>query len=298
MYQVTCLNLNSDCEGCRNDYRRIKRAKYYQSPPFKFYNRPPFNPPIRGPFSYTPPPGYTANDVGSPNSPPNLRPYKVSKQPVNEGLGDEDINNLVKYLSKKDLDKIIEFANVKQKHESQREPIVNNYEYSVPDDMSSSNFFKNQDFGKDKIVNIQSSKSHEIKYTPDDNPTRYSFNSQLYGPVESGQSQIPFINASEQNEQFSFLDTYIQKEIKDMTINKSYIYTDSSIMQEESLPRPVNLRDTEYEISFTNNVPSVAKPESSYKLENFADLPLMDYQDSKLYSVNSYSVPHYSVSIV
>lgn len=285
--EILCFNKNSGCDECRNGYTRIKRAKFYQSPPLIFYNRPPFSPPIRGPFSYTPPPGYTANDIGP--HPPNLRPYKVSKRPVNEGLGDEDINNLFKYLSKKDLKKVIDLANEKERHEKYRESSGISYEYSP---------LENQDSDRAKIINHSNPSPSEIKYPTEDDPSIF-FNTQSLGPIISPQiySQIPLKEEAKQEEQFSFLNAYIHKEIQDMTPNNNVIFTDSSTMQEEILPKPTNLRDNDYEISFTNNVQSVARPEGSYKLESFASLPLMEYEDSKLYSVDSYKVPHYSVSI-
>lgn len=74
----------------------------------------------------------------------------------------------------------------------------------------------------------------------------------------------------------------------------SVLYTDSKIAKEEVLPKPVNLREGDYDISYTKHVPSYAKP--NYKVENFGELPLEDNK-SKLTSVSSYNVPHYSVCI-
>ncbi|XP_064072378.1 uncharacterized protein LOC135193511 [Vanessa tameamea] len=271
--------------------------------PFKFYNRPPFSHPIRGPFSYTPPPGYTANDVGPPIS-SNSRPYKVSKKPTNEGLGDEDINNLFKYLSKKDLDKIVQYANEKERSAMRyREPSYNsNYEYS-PDFNSNENIpSKYQAYESYRVLNSPNTRPDENRYhDPDNDSSKVKYeNSPFAGPLNNygpySQGQLDG-EESMHKSQFSFLDAHIQKEIDDMSFENRDKYTDSRTMQEELLPRPTNLRNDDYDISFTNDVPSVLKPEtSSYKLENFAELPLMGYENSKLHSVNSYSVPHYSVT--
>ncbi|XP_046977898.1 uncharacterized protein LOC124543679 [Vanessa cardui] len=293
---IDCYNYESGrCYGCRPEYTIMRRSKHYPSSPFKFYNRPPFSPPIRGPFSYTPPPGYTANDIGPPIS-SNARPYKVSKKPTNEGLGDEDINNLFKYLSKKDLDKIVKYANEKERSAMRyREPSDNsNYEYS-PDFNNNDNIPKQ---AYEKILNGPDEyRSHGLDN--DSSNVKYE-SSQFAGPVNNYQpySQRNLDGeASMHQSQFSFLDAHIQRQIEDMSFENRNRYTDGITDQEELLPRPTNLRNDDYDISFTNDVPSVVKPESSsYKLENFADLPLMGYENSKLHSVNSYNVPHYSVT--
>lgn len=67
--------------------------------------------------------------------------------------------------------------------------------------------------------------------------------------------------------------------------------------EEEKLPPPTNMREEDFDVSYTNNVPAVVKVDSdSYQVESFGDLPLMNY-DSKMYSTSSYHVPHYTVSI-
>ncbi|CAH1636651.1 unnamed protein product [Spodoptera littoralis] len=66
--------------------------------------------------------------------------------------------------------------------------------------------------------------------------------------------------------------------------------------EEETLPPPINMREVDFDVSYTNNVPTVVQADStSYEVENFGDLPLMNY-NSKLHSVSSYHVPHYTVT--
>lgn len=101
---MLCLVIDK-CYSQYRPYRRIKRGKYYSSPPQRFYSRPPFSFPVGGTFPYTPPSNYKDDEPPYPGSRP-----KVSKPPTNDGLGDEDINNLMKYLSKQDLDKILDYT--------------------------------------------------------------------------------------------------------------------------------------------------------------------------------------------
>lgn len=304
MIDVYCFGYKSDsCDGC--DYTRIKRAKYFSSPPQKIYNRPPFSPPIRGPFSYTPPPGYTANDVGPP-TPSNLRPFKVSKRPNNDGLGDEDLHNLFKYLSKKDLDKIVEYANEKDRYmDRYREESDKNNNYPLDFTHNDYNLsYKDQMYDSIRLFNSPNKKAYENRYysSDDDSPnSEYFANKQSKGPLRNYQAYSQeSIQANEFKDegQFSFLDAYIQKEIGNISPNNNNLYTDSMTMQEEELPKPINLRTNDHDVSYTNDVISVVKPETfSYKLENFAELPLMGHENSKLHTVSSYSVPHYYVSI-
>lgn len=104
---VVCVNCD---DFFRRAYKmaniRAKRAKYYSSPPMRFYRKPPNTYPIKGPFSYTPPPNYKEHEDTYPGI---FRP-KVSKPHTNDGLGEEDLRNIVKYLSKQDVDKIIQMA--------------------------------------------------------------------------------------------------------------------------------------------------------------------------------------------
>ncbi|XP_035450573.2 uncharacterized protein LOC118276383 [Spodoptera frugiperda] len=66
--------------------------------------------------------------------------------------------------------------------------------------------------------------------------------------------------------------------------------------EEETLPPPINMREVDFDASYTHNVPTVVKADSdSYAVENFGDLPLMNH-NSKLHSVSSYHVPHYTVT--
>ncbi|XP_072932356.1 uncharacterized protein [Epargyreus clarus] len=312
---------SGECNGCDSKgYTRIKRAKYYSSPPLRFYKRPPMSYPIRGAFSYTPPPGYMVDDDEQPS--PN-RP-KVSKRPTTGGLGDEDINNIVKYLSKQDLDKIIEFANEKERET----PKYNRESYERPNYINTRPDVKPYE---SRIINKD--------ITPEvDNGNKFSLN----GPYISAQEgfrpyedeynnpnemylskedqkalkfleQEPtalFINkqklysntlldsdVSTQNHKFSFPNAFSYEQRNEIFNRTSgSIFTDSSIMQEEQLPLPSNLRERDYDASFTNNVLTVVKADSdSYKVENLAELPLMNY-NSKLDTVDSYKVPHYTLT--
>ncbi|CAG4928881.1 unnamed protein product [Colias eurytheme] len=278
----TCL---SRCDECNNDYTRIKRAKYYSNPPPRFYRKPPMSYPIRGPFSYTPPPGYM--DDGDKNSGPPA-PYKVSKP--KEGLGDEDFQNLIKYLSKQDLDRIVELAGEKLRH-TERFPSPNEQK----------NMFKNSelDFDPSKLIPFTNDdhKPSNIEYS---NPPNYV---QIRPGSSPDNNQVNPYLEPEESKQISYLNGHIQKELNKVEYQQvaqkgrdDVIFTDSESMKEEQLPRPQNLREEiDYEASYTNNVPSIVQAQS-YKLENFADLPLMNYDHSKLETVNSYSVPHYTVT--
>ncbi|CAH2260102.1 jg4814 [Pararge aegeria aegeria] len=268
---INCWS-GDNCAGCRgSEYTRNKRAKYYSVPSYKYYNRPTYSH-NRGPF-YTSSHSYTQNDIGPAT---RQRPYKVSKRPTHEGLGDEDFNNLMKYLSNKDLDKIVEFAADKEIYTDKYRDL-NDYEYNGD--------LKNTDYEEDLRPYSQFEYN---KYSSFENRNPNINMNYLY-------SQVP-INTEEsgETEQLSVLDEYIQKEINVMS-DRNNIFTDSDTMREEQLPKPLNLREDDYVVSFTNNVPSFVKPETEYRLENFADLPLMEYENSKLEKVNSYSVPHYSV---
>ncbi|CAH2085048.1 unnamed protein product [Euphydryas editha] len=277
--KVHCFSYKSDsCDGC--EYTRIKRAKYFSNAPFKFYNRPPYSPPIKGPFSYTPPPGYTANDVGPP-TPSNLRPFKSGK---------------------KDLDKIVEYANERNRYTDRYKEESDKHNYNPPDFSNTDNIYHiDQMYDSKRIFNSPNKQAYENKhYNSDDGPnSEYFTNKQSKGSLQNYQaySQGSVQTSDIKDErQFSFLDAYIQKEISGISQNNNYFNTDSSTMQEEVLPKPINLRTNDPDVSYTNDVVSVVKPATSYKLENFAELPLMEYENSKLHKVNSYSVPHYSVT--
>lgn len=275
---ILCAVIGIDTWSHDNfEYARNKRAKYYSIPLNKYYNRPSYSQSYKGP-TYSSSYGYTSNDIGLPTS--KLRPYKLSKRPINEGLGDEDFGNLIRYLSSKDLDKIVEVAAEKQKYADYYNDVDESDE-----DFSGNNFW-NVDYEKDS-PDLYPNPNKQFEYNKHSNIAGYP---QTY--INSMYSKIPM---QEEIEKLSLLDEYIQREINVMSDGNN-IFTDSSTMKEEELPKPSNLREDDYDGSFTNNVPSVVNPEFSYRLENFADLPLMGYENSKLEKVNSYSVPHYSVS--
>lgn len=271
---------------------RVKRAKYYSSPPQRFYRRPPMSYPSHGAFSYTPPPSHMMDDE---DQTPNHRPHKYSRRPTNEGLGDEDINNLLKYLSKKDLDKIVEHTLAKEKFKKDYDipkPVYN----EVNDDLDDGNKFSlngpyikpNGDYVPTENPSFNENYSESRPIVVPDTPEKTG-NLHFYSPTPSeGQS----------NQQFAVVDSYMQQAINGLGSNSgSSIFTDGKVMQEEQLPMPSNLRYEDHYVSFTNNDPAVVKADpSSYKVESFGSLPLMNY-DSKLHTVSSYNVPHYTVSI-
>ncbi|XP_047990212.1 uncharacterized protein LOC125229427 [Leguminivora glycinivorella] len=305
---------------------RVKRGKYY-SYPSRFYRRPPNIYPVKGAFSITPPPGYMMDDDEPyPGRPYDPRP-KVSKRP-NDGLRDEDINNIVKYLSKQDLDKLIDMASDKERYREnsvERRPYkrdesrvketehpTSGFSFNGPykiyeSDKYNSNgpwvesesipvHFKPQD----DVYNgpIRSQNTEEFRPKPQENYNKYNgpyAPTDLLNYVEDAtQSKIVYINhetpnmsteESMQNKQISYLNAYIHHEINGMP--------KQDIQREELLPKPVNLREEDFDISYTNNVPTVVRP--GYKVENFGDLPLMS-NAHKLDTVSSYKVPHYTVT--
>ncbi|XP_060801569.1 uncharacterized protein LOC132902017 [Amyelois transitella] len=316
----------SECEQKCDKMRELvreKRAKYYSNPPQRFYRRPPMTYPVKGPFSYTPPPFVTSDNADP--FPPSNRPPKVSKKVRNDGLGEEDINNLVKYLSKQDLDKIIDIAYEKDKHnnvpfetgppikdERQRYYKLNteqykdvpfeyannpgdNYEvYKSVDNMGQN--FASPDLGSND------QKPYEIEYNspPQENVVPRIVNTNPNFNIVDSVSTPFDVQESMQHSHITSVPTFYNKHIQDIydtskANDQNQIYTDSKVMNEEILPRPVNLRDDEYIVSFTHNVPNVVKVDESYKVESFGDLPLMNY-NSKLDSVSSYHVPHYTVT--
>lgn len=314
------------------------------------------------------------------------RPYKVSKRPTNDGLGDDDISNLVKNLSKQDLDKILEFASGNDKYSQKGNSV--DYEYSRPHKRENSQRPPyTKDFYKGNVDNkYQAEKTYEIEfkkyinyvteatpinYTPkDERRNPYAIESEpnqlsFYGPQNDGPPQFktyseqdnapppyrfgsqgrptnaltpeddsatafnglgaqdtqpnqykPFVfqdNQVAQLQPYGPRDTQIPVSIpNDSQISQNFgnpqgtnVYPGSSdsdfteTNEEEKLPPPTNMREVDYDASFTNNVPTVVKAETdsdSYQVESFGDLPLMNY-NSKLHSVSSYHVPHYTVSI-
>ncbi|CAK1585100.1 unnamed protein product [Parnassius mnemosyne] len=263
--------------------------------------------PVYGAISYTPPPGYMMDDEEQ--LPPSHRPSKFSKRPSDDGLEQEDLKNLIKYLSKKDLDKIVEFAMEKEKYRDMyfdkpldlKKPVYNNDEgnfkdaddekgFSLNGPYLNPNGYKpsNMEFRNSNIDYIPQSK--EIRVLESDSQNKAGADKIYFrSPLESQETV--------QNQQFAVVDAFIQQEFNGMGNEKSQnVFTGSQVVEEELLPSPMNLRPEDYDASFTNNVPTVVKADSSsYKVENFGSLPLMNY-NSKLHSVNSYSVPHYTVT--
>lgn len=324
MFLVMCCAVIAETQ-CENGYgrahgpymqqgytnTRIKRVKYSNAPQ-RFYSRAPAGFPNHGAFSYTPPPGYmNDNDdppyPGNPN-PGNSRP-KVSKRPNKEGLRDEDLQNFVRYLSKQDLDKILEYAGFNRDSERTRDP----YEKQI-DNRPTTDEYRNiynsiQDTDISQKPNEDESQIfkgvvHEIGLDPKFNPYKEknpSFNrptnadsnddlnpaNYATDPTPSFYSDAPNPNGLDAQESAQNQITYSSTFDSSAPTNK--------VLSEEILPRPVNLRDDQdFEASFTNKVP-VVNVDPSYQLENFGNLPLMNY-NSKLDTLSSYHVPHYTVS--
>lgn len=114
-----------------------------------------------------------------------------------------------------------------------------------------------------------------------------------YTHLENSPSDIQNagFDVNDMKEYFNWVQNF-----NEMISKNGHMFTDSSMLKEEELPKPMNLREEEQAISYTNNVPSVVQADSSYEVKNFGDLPLMNYQNSKLHTVSSYNVPHYTVS--
>ncbi|XP_063534743.1 uncharacterized protein LOC134744757 [Cydia strobilella] len=310
---------------------RVKRGKYY-SYPSRFYRPPPNSYPVKGTFSITPPPGYMTIDDEPPypGRPHDPRPKVSSIKRPNDGLRDDDINNLVKYLSKQDLDKLIDIASEKERFREnsvERRPYkrdesrVKDTEYPTPGFSLNGPYkiYESDKFNKNGPW-LQESDSIPINFKPHDEVYNEPFRSQNneefrpkpqeydkyngpYAPTsvlnyveDATQSKVVYVNhdtpnfqtdESMQNKQISYLNAYIHHEINDMPKQEDNGH------REELLPKPVNLREEDFDISYTNNVPTVVRP--SYKVESFGDLPLMS-NAHKLDTVSSYKVPHYTVS--
>lgn len=246
-------DLDSDkCIQCNIPKIRVKRAKYFQSPSIRYFKRPNFPPNY---FSYTPPPNFLMNDEEQTRGPNKMYPNKKSNT---QNLNDEDINNLVKNLSKGDLDRILEFAgDLKQKESYLHSNIRVNYEDQTQNNVNS--------------------------ISDDSTVYREQFNQQNY-------INAPY--ASNINDGFN-------KMMPDNTIAPPVLFTDNRNTMEEILPKPVNLREeprfmNDYQILNSKKVPVAVAPTDSYKVENFGALPLSGH-NSKLSSVSSYHVPHYTV---
>jgi hypothetical protein len=300
--------------GLRPDYVRVKRAKYYSSPPMRYYRKPPAPFPVKGYFSYTPPPNYMDSE-DSPY-PGSFRPNKVSKSPT-DGLADEDISSLVTNLSEKDFDRLMEYSKRKYKKIYDYNDVTN-IDDTIPKQYQLSydaekNVPKGQYTKDTKEYNVAyTEKVNKIENKPEDSNYRgpyapsFSINNPIYveeKPYYASPSKTPNntpqdlsdvqLNTEEsmKRNQFSFLNAYIEQDLN----NRPPVVSDNEATEEEKLPKPINLReDDDYTASSTNNAPKIVKSHS-YKVENFGDLPLMDYH-SKLHTVSSYHVPHYSVS--
>lgn len=235
---------------------------------------------------------------------PGSRPYKVSKRPSSDGLGDNDINNLVKHLTKQDLDKIIEFANEKTKDLDIEYNRPYKRENSIRPTYAKDAYKGNID------TNYQDEKPYEVEfmkyvnYVTEATPTKYALQEDRRSPypIDSKPNQVTFYSPQEDQRIPVPVDTggsltsenIINTQIPYQVSSNPYF---SETTEEENLPSPVNMREEDFAVSYTNNVPTIVEADSSsYKAENFGDLPLMNY-NSKLYSVSSYNVPHYTVSI-
>lgn len=328
----TVLSVSSECDqGCQKF--RVKRGKYYSNPPSRFYNQPPMSVPIQGPFSYTPPPF-----VNDKPSYPGRRPYKVSKIPKpsnNDGLGDDDIANIVKYMSSQDLEKLLEFAQTKDQGYNKYKDRYNTNEYmrtykrenkegmfekptshkegieflNYVTEPTFDHFLKAQETQYSKPTREQSGRipaaqipnelgsfSSEQHYFNSDNMGSFPSPSKKHN-TESIPTYLNIFTAPEPQP----VQTHISSQYRDNSnrVVQNLVFSNSGFIEtneEDKLPPPVNMREEDYELSFTNNVPKIVKPES-YDVKNFGDLPLMDY-NSKLHDVSSYHVPHYSVSIL
>lgn len=372
---INCERFN-DCTNCRpTDYVKGKGAKYYSNSPQRFYRRPPMIQAVKGIFSYTPPPNYMKdnNDQSSP-----FRPSKVSKR-REEGMPDEDINNIIKYMSKKDLDKLVEMAEKEKYIDKFKNPERNerdertkpgsdiymadvqeieadNFNPHLYDDRrhnyvkestetkliymkppttnkeyrrQQSNFDyqginPNINYVRDssKVMYPNPESQRPNKFTNLEDLIDYGINAPnsnnmkgsstkinypnipniQYGPIRTTYTNLgnypslvhnTGLDMNEINQYFNFVQNF-----NDLATKDGHIFTDSSIMKEEELPRPVNLREEEYVVSHTMDVPTVVEADSSYDVENFGELPLMNYENSKLNSVSSYNVPHYTVSTI
>lgn len=356
MVNINCERTN-DCPYCTPVNVRIKRVKY-SFPPQRFYKLPPMIQPVKGIFSYTPPPNYMMDDD---KQSPLFRPPRVSKRPT-ESMSEEDINNIVKYMSQKDLDKLIEMAEKEKYIDKFKMPEKNERDErtktgsdvfkadvkEIDVDTSNSHFYgdRSNDYVKEstqpkviykktplnkEFINYQGINTN-INYMKDSSKIMYAnsesqmpkkfinpqdiFDYEMnvrnsntkkditpdiqngpikttYTSLENNPSNIQDsgLDMNEMKEYFNMVQKFNEKLTKD-----GHIFTDSSMIKEEELPKPTNLREEEQVISHTNNVPAVVKADSRYEVKNFGDLPLMNYQNSKLHSVSSYNVPHYTVS--
>lgn len=358
-----------DCTNCDTPYYvRIKRTKY-SYPPRIFYRPPPMVQPVKGLFSYTPPPHYMMDDD---NPSPSFRPIKVSNTPA-ERMSKEDINNIVKHTSQKVFDKLIEMAEKeihidkykKNERDERTKPGSDIYKADVQE-VDADNFnplfsgdrshkyvkestqpkmiyrkfppnkefispqLKYQDINPNinymqdssKVMNANSESQTPnkfiIKVYPQDIDYEMNVRNSNYikdistkplysnppniqnGPIKTTYTNLENnpsyiqnagLDVNEMNEYFNLVHNFNEMITKD-----GHIFTDSSMIKEEELPRPVNLREEEQALSYTNNVPTVVEADSNYEVKNFGDLPLMNYQNSKLHTVSSYNVPHYTVS--
>ncbi|GBP39680.1 hypothetical protein EVAR_25504_1 [Eumeta japonica] len=253
-----------------HDYKRPKRAKYYGGgggPPGWALHRPaPRAPPF---YSHTPPPDYMFDDENSPASfAPSASPvFKLgllSKKPAAgpETLVDADIANLVRSLSKNDLDRIIEYAGEKSGRPYIRNAIDGPAEYDGDDHRRPSRGRPGRPAGAGPRSPVGS------PYVPDGAPSP----SHAYGNSELGAGMV-----ADRDPLLFVTDRY----------------------REEEFPNVSSFRDdsADFDISYTKNIESVIKPVADYKLGNFGELPLMN-EESKTKSIDSYNVAHYTVTSI
>lgn len=264
---------------------------------------------------------------------PGPGPYKVSKRPTNQGLGDEDINNIMKYLTQQDLDKLLEFANEKQQETRNRDSLIdfnNGYNKQQKkrkqEKREEINVYKAQEGDDDFYDSIKYKASTEedrnlykANVQEIDTDQKHIFKSPLKAQKPNGYSEPVnyvteptsnfFINVNNNDEIFKpsgtegrilnkpNVNAYTNHGINHITTNYGVgnIASDTKTTDEEYLPRPVNMREDNFYGAYTNNVPNVVKSESDYEIKDFGELPLMNY-NSKLDTVSSYHVPHYTVS--
>ncbi|XP_068617402.1 uncharacterized protein [Battus philenor] len=271
---VLCCVIGTFCysDGTSENVR-VKRAKYYSNPPQRFYRRPPTRYQNYESFSYTPSSNYGGNTA-------NYRPYN---RPFNGGV-EPDIKNLIKSLSKNELNQIVEYAKNKDKYKRGQYNKYNGYTH-INEDTNSNRFSLNVPYVKQSTVTTKYQNSYtgpeiipsRVTEIKEIKPGQYSFNNQQ--------------NDETSNQQLSIIDGYIEQAMGD----DANLYTDSDVMDDEQLPSPVNLRQEDFTGSYSDNVPALEAVPGSYDVESFGELPLMNY-NSKLHSGNSYSVPHYTVT--
>lgn len=368
LYAVFCIVMVKTEKGkshITTQDKRIKRSKYYDSPPpgAKVYRRPSYGFPPRTIISNTPPPNYRTEE-----EPPYPQPPRTHRKP--EGLGDEDINNIIKFLSKQDLDKIISFAGARERdspskkvtserdgdYEFQNQAVLSqryegfsqngpyikstndqdkNFQVDYYGPSSSSIQEVQKYINTAPVINIPDGKDSVSNYqqvylgnTGNDLRSRYQSSNTILDTQESIQSfakvydsnlaqgnnfQTQYQTSNGQSSEGDFqkyakvFDYGNNNQYQTQMENQRYVQTYQKVYgddvvkdQEEVLPRPVNLRediDEAIDAAQTRQVAAIARPDPEYKVESFGDLPVMNYH-SKMFSVSSYNVPHYTVSLL